>query len=234
MSLPPYEKFDCRSEGLALRWSKWLKCLKHIFDGYQIDETQSKRRYALLLTYGGAELNDIVESLPTITAIETGDNPSQELKTALTNHFNPQSNTKILRYPFRHKRQTPGTKIHDFYAELRQLAAPCCFNDPKDGCLSKKLREKGLTTPLDLTNLLKHARTLEMTEEYCKQLPQHPQQVNKIHHRSTPRPALTKHRQGAQQNYHHSKQVTPQHKNAGTVELVGHMLKAKTNAQLSI
>ncbi|GFO10039.1 RNA-directed DNA polymerase-like protein [Plakobranchus ocellatus] len=43
-----------------------------------------------------------------------------------------------------------------------------------------------------------------MTEDYCKQLPQHPQQVNKIHHRSTPRSALTKHRQGAQKNYHHT------------------------------
>ncbi|GFO29555.1 hypothetical protein PoB_005606000 [Plakobranchus ocellatus] len=79
----------------------------------------------------------------------------------------------------------------------------------RSGRRNQELREKGLTTALDLTNLLKHARTLEMTEEYCKQLPQYPQQVNKIHHRSTLRPALTKHRQGAQQNYHHSKQVTP-------------------------
>ncbi|GFO29554.1 hypothetical protein PoB_005605900 [Plakobranchus ocellatus] len=105
--MPPYEKFDCRLEGLAVRWSKWLKRLEHIFDGYQIDETQSKRQYALLLTYGGAELNDIVESLPTISAIETGDNPYQELKTALTKHF---SQHQMLRYQFRHKRQMPGTK----------------------------------------------------------------------------------------------------------------------------
>ncbi|GFO10040.1 Gag-Pol protein [Plakobranchus ocellatus] len=114
MNLLPYEKIDCRSEGLAVHWSKWLKRLEHIFDIYQIDETQSKRPYALLLTYGGAELNDIVESLPTITAMETGDNSYQELKTALTNYFNPQSNTEMQRYQFRHKRQTPGTKFTIF------------------------------------------------------------------------------------------------------------------------
>ncbi|KAK3771921.1 hypothetical protein RRG08_053902 [Elysia crispata] len=171
MNLPPYEKFDCHSEGTAVRWTRWVRRLEHIFDGYEI--AQSKRKYALTLTYGGPDLNDIVESLPNNEQIEASDDPYKDLIDALNDHFNPKSNVEILKYQFRHKTQTPGSKIDDFYAELRQLAAQCKFVNPEDeiksqiisGCLSRKLREKGLITPIDLTNLLKFARTLEMTED---------------------------------------------------------------------
>ena len=187
MNLPPYEKFDCHSEGTAVRWTRWVRRLEHIFDGYEI--AQSKRKYAL--TYGGPDLNDIVESLPNNEQIEASDDPYKDLIDALNDHFNPQSNVEILKYQFRHKTQTPGSKIDDFYAELRQLAAQCKFVNPEDEIKSQiekiELREKGLTTPIDLINLLKFARTLEMTEEYGKQLAANHQQINKIFDKSKSR-----------------------------------------------
>ena len=100
MNLPPYEKFDCHSEGTAVRWTRWLRRLEHIFDGYEI--AQSKRKYALT-TYGGPDLNDIVESLPNNEQIEASDDPYKDLIDALNDHFNPQSNVEILKYQFRHK-----------------------------------------------------------------------------------------------------------------------------------
>ncbi|KAK3753137.1 hypothetical protein RRG08_024415 [Elysia crispata] len=144
---------------------------------------------------GSPDLNDIVESLPNNEQIEASDDPYKDLIDALNDHFNPQSNVEILKYQFRHKNQTPVSKIDDFYAELRQLAAQCKFVNPEDeiksqiisGRLSKKLREKGLTTLIDLTNLLKFARTLEMTEEYGKQLAVNHQQINKIFDKSKSR-----------------------------------------------
>ncbi|GFN97814.1 hypothetical protein PoB_002432000 [Plakobranchus ocellatus] len=74
------------------------------------------------------------------------------------------------------------------------------------GCFVQKAKGKGPSYPLRPYQLAKtcphvgNDRRLLTTSSTGEQDPP------PIH---TPRPALTKHRQGAQQNYHHSKQVTP-------------------------
>ena len=202
MNLPPYEQFDCHAEGAAVRWPRWVRRLEHIFDGYEIDS--SKRRYALTLTYGGSDLNDVVESLPTIDTIEAAEEPYNDLINALSDHFNPRSNVEILKYEFRHKQQKQFQRIDDFYSELRQLASQCNFTNAVDeiksqlisGCLSKKVREKGLTSTLDLARLLHFARSLEMTEEFSKKLTNEtPQQLSRV--RTTGSKNHEKHFKGA-------------------------------------
>ncbi|KAK3732135.1 hypothetical protein RRG08_026517 [Elysia crispata] len=88
-----------------------------------------------------------------------------------------------------------------FHAELRQLETQCKFANPGEeiksqlisGCLSKfskKVRDEGFTTPLDLTNLMQDAKTLDMTEVYAKLLAPDNIQINNTHLQSNPRYSL--------------------------------------------
>ena len=48
--LPSYPPFDAKSEGVAVRWSKWVSRLtNNLFVAYDI--TDESRKKALLLTY---------------------------------------------------------------------------------------------------------------------------------------------------------------------------------------
>ncbi len=61
-ALPTYPAFDCNGDSVGVRWKKWITRLEsNLFVGYAIEDPV--RRRALMLSYGGEELNDIYDSL---------------------------------------------------------------------------------------------------------------------------------------------------------------------------
>ena len=57
---PMYEKFDCRSGGENVRWTKWLRSLESgVFAGCNITAPEQKK--GLLLYYAGDDLWDIID-----------------------------------------------------------------------------------------------------------------------------------------------------------------------------
>ena len=132
--------------------------MQNIFVAYI---TNVDKKKALLLTYGGEELNDLIESLPCTNAAE-GEDSFCYTVILLTNHFNPKMNIEMQRYIFRHKVQQ-STKIDEFIQKLHQLSKTCNFTDTEteinsqliSGCKSPKSRENGLSTPdISLNSLL--------------------------------------------------------------------------------
>lgn len=122
VGLPAYPSFDCKSDGRAVRWSKWINRLENnVFVAYDIKDDKKKR--ALLLTYGGEELNDIADTLDVKVPAE-GETLFGNLKQALSDYFNPQANIEFQKYVFRNTVQKTDS-IDDFYNALKQLAATC-------------------------------------------------------------------------------------------------------------
>ena len=177
MNTPTYHTFDTKEEGRATRWSKWESRLRNVFIGYEI--VDPKRRKALLLSFAGDDLNDIVDSLAegALTPGE-GENVYDKLVSALSEFFNPHTNKEFQRYSFRSMKQQTNN-IQEFYAELKQAAATCDFDNEEaeiksqliTGCKMNKVRIKGLSEPdCTLPKLLQYARTLEATELHAKQI----------------------------------------------------------------
>lgn len=177
LGLPAYPSFDCASPGRAVRWQKWVSRLKNLYVGYGIESDE--RQKALLLTFAGDELNDIVDTF-TVEEVTPTENESkfQKLCDAISNHFSPQSNREYQRYVFRHTVQSTDN-IDEFYAELKQLSITCQFHDPDaeiksqliSGCKSQKTREKGLSSQdISLADLLSYARTLQLTTAQAMQM----------------------------------------------------------------
>ena len=190
--LPAYPEFDTKSEGVATRWHKWVSRLtNNLFVAYHV--TDESRKKALLLTYAGNDLNDIVESLPDSETTPTPDESVfDKLIQSLNSYFNPKVNKEIQRYAFRQLHQQTD-EIETFYTELKQLAPSCEFHSPDEeiksqliaGCKSSKVREKGLNNPnILLTDLLQFARTCEITQKHAKQVEGNNSSLHKI--RSTP------------------------------------------------
>ena len=110
LGLPSYPSFDVKGENLAINWKKWSDRLEHFFVGYNITEPARKR--ALMLTFGGEGLCDLVDSLPAdrfvITEAETtaGIDIYKKTVATLTQHFSPLINVEIQKYKFHECRQT--------------------------------------------------------------------------------------------------------------------------------
>ena len=62
LGLPTYPSFDVKGENLAVAWKKWSDRLELFFVGYNI--TNAPRKRALMLTFGGESLCDLVDSMP--------------------------------------------------------------------------------------------------------------------------------------------------------------------------
>ena len=165
-----------------------------MFTAYNIAD--DKRQKALLLTYGGDDLNDLVESLPADSLVPPeGQTHVNQLIKAVELHFNPETTTEFQKFAFRRTIQKTDN-IDEFYSELKQLAPTCNFHDADSeiksqliaGCKSDKVRGKGLSTPdIKLPDLLRFARTLQLTTSQGKmmslQSEKHDQDVNKVEFR---------------------------------------------------
>ena len=179
-ALTPYPSFDCTPDGRAVRWRKYVKRFQTYLTAHEI--TDDARQKAILLTFGGDELNDIVDSLVPESLVPVGDAEThlQKLIDAVDAHFNPEANIEYQRFMFR-RMQQKGDNIDDFYNQLREIAPTCGFLDAQiqqeiksqliSGCASKKVRQKGLSQPnLTLLQLLTYARTLQLTDSHSKQM----------------------------------------------------------------
>ena len=61
-ALPHYPQFDYESENKASKWTKYVNRLRNYFTVYNIED--NKRQKAMLLTFVGEEVNDLIDELP--------------------------------------------------------------------------------------------------------------------------------------------------------------------------
>ena len=167
ISLPSFPAFQVHLDGnIGPRWQKWIARLERLLIGMGIDDDKQKR--ALLLHYGGPEVDEIFDTLE-----DTGDEKDYKKAVEKLNaHFSPQVNTTFEVYNFRQAKQNEGESLDSFHTRLRTLAKTCEFaNTDKEikdqiilNCTSHALRRRALREELDLATLLKAGRALERSE----------------------------------------------------------------------
>ena len=130
--------------------------------------TDEDRKLALLIHYGGDDIYNIVE------AMEADKKDTyNHLKTALNDHFSPQTNSSFEVFKFRQCQQEEGEGIDAFVTRLRNLSLFCDFeNKDKEilaqiiqGTNQKKLRRKALKDNLSLKDTIKEAKSLELSDQ---------------------------------------------------------------------
>lgn len=137
--------------------------------------TYYKRKTDLLLHYAGPDVDDIYDTLPT-----TDHEDYKTVVEKLNQYFTLQSNVAFEVFNFRQVRQKPEESLDFFHTRLRYLAQTCEFSDPakeiKDHiiltCTSNCLRRGALRDNLDLPNLLKTGRAIEISERQASQVEQ--------------------------------------------------------------
>ena len=105
-ALPHYPEFDYESENKAAKWTKYVNRLRNYFTAYNIED--DKRKKAILLTFVGEEVNDLIDELPSEqTTPEKNQTHFDKLVLAVQNHFNPENNTDYNRFIFKKKKKHP-------------------------------------------------------------------------------------------------------------------------------
>ena len=61
-ALPHYPEFNNESKNKAAKWTKYVNRLRNYFTAYNIEDYKHKK--AILLTFVGEEVNDIIDELP--------------------------------------------------------------------------------------------------------------------------------------------------------------------------
>ena len=178
INLPEFTSFDVTIEptSLGITWSKWLKRLENLFTAIEV--TDDGRKKALLLHYAGEDVNEIYETLVDATGTFSS------AKEALTTYFKPKKNLTFQVYNFRNIKQDDSGKksvhaeetIDQYVARLKLVAARCEFHDVdreiRDqivfNCKSDILRRKALRDDSSLPDLLKLARSMELSESQAR------------------------------------------------------------------
>ena len=128
---------------------------------------------ALLLHCVGPDVDDIYDTLPTSS--------NEDYKTVvekLNQYFSPQTNVAFEVFNFRQAKQKPDESLDSYHTRLRHLSQTCKFSDPdkeiKDHiiltCTSSSLRRRALRDNLDLPNLMKTGRALEISDRQASQV----------------------------------------------------------------
>ena len=187
MAVLSYPKFDLTDRTtISQRWSKYITR----FENYMIamDITVAARKKAILLHFAGTEVHDIFDNIPApaAPAAAAAEDPPQnnnqpdvfrQCVDALTQHFNPQSNTMINVYQFRKMKQEEGETLEEFYTKLKHQAVLCNFpegqtdNEIKSqivmGGSNSHLRRKALEQEMTLAQVLTKGKSLEQTEAHA-------------------------------------------------------------------
>ncbi|XP_068750720.1 uncharacterized protein [Montipora capricornis] len=171
--------------------------------------TDDKQKRALLLHYGGPEVDEIFETLQDVGE-DKDYNKGVEKRTA---YFSPQVNTTYEVYNFRQAKQKDGETLDSFHTRLRSLAKTCDFANPDKeikkqivlNCQSKSLRRKTLREILDLAGLMKAGRALELSEVEAKDLENKDKTVNAIKPPQKGTPTQPKDKQRRPQNHQESR-----------------------------
>ena len=172
--MPNLPAFDPYSDppSLCTRWTKWQRRFEDAMIGFDIKS--AKRQRALLLHFGGEDLQDVFETLDNTGTVD-------EIKPALdalTAYFTPKKNTVYEAIIFRDAVQEENETIDQFCTRLRKLAKKCDFADSDREiqiqilakCRSDYLRKRALEKERSLSNLLELARTIELAESRAKQI----------------------------------------------------------------
>ena len=189
------------------RWKKWLALFERLTIAMGIAEDKQKK--ALLLRYGGPEVDEIFDTLQDVGE----DKDYKKAVEKLTAHFSPQVNVTYKVYNFRQAKQKDGETLDSFHTRLRGLAKTCDFaNRDKEikeqiilNCQSNSLRRKALREDLDLAGLMKAGRALEVSERPAKELESPEKTVNAVKPLKKGTPAQAKGKQRRQQNHHESR-----------------------------
>ena len=172
VSLPDFPPFNVHEDANAgPRWKKWLTRFERLLCGLNI--TADKRKTALLLHYAGPDVDDIYDTLPTSS--------NEDYKTVvekLNQYFSPQTNVAFEVFNFRQAKQKPDESLDSYHTRLRHLSQTCEFSDPdkeiKDHiiltCTSNSLRRRALRDNLNLPNLMKTGRALEISDRQASQV----------------------------------------------------------------
>jgi len=171
--------FDPKEESGSVfpRWERWLRAFDLLVASKNI--TEVKRKKAMLLHYGGLDLQDIFYSLPGASAVDNAEDPFAETKRLLNEHFKPKSNVAFERHIFRQIRQNEGETMAQYVTRLRLQAKNCGFKDEEEEicgqivekCVSSEIRRRLLEKgELKLNDAMKIARTVEAMESQMKDL----------------------------------------------------------------
>lgn len=79
------------SGNVYARWTRWLQGLNLLLESKNIME--SRRKKAMLLYYGGFELQDIFYTIPGADTVADREDPFQKTVEALNTFFKPKINT---------------------------------------------------------------------------------------------------------------------------------------------
>ena len=102
-ALPHYPEFNHESKNKAAKWTKYVNRLRNYFTAYNIEDDERKK--AILLTFVGEEVNDIIDELPSEqTTPEKNETRFDKLVLAVQNYFNTEYNRFIFR-----KKKPPQT-----------------------------------------------------------------------------------------------------------------------------
>ena len=167
--LPDFPPFNVHEDANAgRRWKKWLTRFERLLCGFNI--TADKRKTALLLHYAGPDVDDIHDTILT--------SGNEDYKTVVDQYFSPQTNVAFEVFNFRQAKQKPDESLDSYHTRLRHLSQTCEFSDPdkeiKDHiiltCTSDSLRGRALRDNMDLPNLKKTGRALEISDRQAGQV----------------------------------------------------------------
>lgn len=142
--LPDFPKFsldESEMHSVGIRWKKYVSRFNNFITAMNIEDQTRKR--ALLLHYGGFELQDIFEVLDnTGTTIE-------DLTNAFSRYFEPKTNECFEVWNFQKTIQNDGETLQSYYVRLKTIASRCNFDSINQqiktqlilGTTSNKLRK---------------------------------------------------------------------------------------------
>ena len=116
MALPTFPSFDISADSGAPgpRWKQYIARFRNLVIALNI--TDKNRQKALLLHYGGDEVNDVFDTL-TITEAGEDESPIDKAIDALSAYFKPKQNVAYEEYQFR-----DSETIMAYYTRLKHLA----------------------------------------------------------------------------------------------------------------
>ena len=156
---------------VGTRWKKYVSRFDNFLIALNI--TEEKRKRALLLHFGGFELQDIHDSLD--TSGETYDT----LKTALAHYFEPRTNDSFEIFNFQKTIQKDGETLQAYHTRLREMAGRCGFDDKAKhiktqlilGTNSSKLRKFCFSNKdASLQDILNRGKLLQDVDYQSKEL----------------------------------------------------------------
>lgn len=172
-SLPEYPTFPLIPRETAItRFDRWIRGLKNLFTAMSLahEERDRERKRALMLHYGGEEMQDIFETF-TFNAADRAD-LFEATVVKFKTHFEPQKNIDYYVFSFREERQRPDEDLATFSTRLTLMAKKCDFHDADvevkrqimAGCKSDRLRRRAMENSWTLADILKNGRAMEMAD----------------------------------------------------------------------